>query len=151
MTTAELIDRLRQEIPAILEGYPIDLAYLYGSAARGQATPLSDIDIALLANVELTPEQRLRLMLDVALAIEERCGLQQVDVRVINDAPLLLQGQVVTEGILLYSRDEAARVRFEVDTRMRYFDYLPVYERYVAEFLDNVRQKGLSYGRSPTY
>jgi|YNPNPStandDraft_1061719.scaffolds.fasta_scaffold96600_1 predicted nucleotidyltransferase len=151
MTITELIECLRQHVPAILDGYPINLAYLYGSAARSRATPLSDIDIALLANVELAPEQRLRLMLDVALAIEERCNLQEVDVRVINDAPLLLQGQVVTEGILLYARDEATRICFEVDTRMRYFDYLPVYERYMAEFLDNVRQKGLFYGQSPTH
>lgn len=39
MTTAELIERLRQHIPAIFDHYPSDPAYLYGSAARGQAPP----------------------------------------------------------------------------------------------------------------
>ena len=27
--------------------YPVTLAYLFGSAARGEATPLSDVDVAV--------------------------------------------------------------------------------------------------------
>jgi hypothetical protein len=43
-----------------------------------------------------------------------------------NDAPLMVQGKVVTEGILVYLRDEDFRVEYETLTRKRYFDFLPV-------------------------
>lgn len=89
-------------------------------------------------------------MLDVALEIEERCELQGAEVRVINDAPLVLQGEVVTEGVLLYSRDEAERVRFETTIRSLYFDYLPIYQRLQNDFLSEVRRRGLYYSRPAT-
>ena len=148
MSTEDLVSRLRHHLPSILKDRPIQLAYLYGSAARGERIPLSDVDIALLAIRVLSPQERLRLMLDVSLEVEERCDLREADVRVINDAPLLFQGRVVTEGILLYSRDEAERVRYETMTRMRYFDYLPIHQRLRDAFLANVREQGLYYGRS---
>ena len=36
--------------------------------------------------------------------------------RIINDAPLVLRGKVVTEGMLLYAQDESVRVEFETTT-----------------------------------
>jgi predicted nucleotidyltransferase len=35
---------LRASLPDIAAGYPIMLAYLYGSVAEGHATPSSDVD-----------------------------------------------------------------------------------------------------------
>jgi len=148
MSTEDLVTRLRHHLRTILKDRPIQLAYLYGSAARGEMMPCSDVDIALLATRVLPPQERLRLMLDVSLEVEERCDLQQADVRVINDAPLLFEGRVVSQGILLYSRDETERVRYETTTRMRYFDYLPIHRRLRDAFLANVREQGLYYGRS---
>ncbi|MGC9522299.1 MAG: hypothetical protein ACP5HG_10535 [Anaerolineae bacterium] len=63
----------------------------------------------------------------------------------INEAPLIFRGRVVTEGILLYASDEEARIDFEVKTRLRYFDYLPVYREMRDTFLAAIRERGL-YG-----
>jgi predicted nucleotidyltransferase len=148
MPTNVLAAHLRRHLPTILEDLPVQVAYLHGSAVRGGMTASSDVDIALLATQELPPQERLRLMLDLSLELEERCDLREADVRIIDDAPLVLQGRVVTEGILLYSRDEAERVRYETATRMRYFDYLPIHQQLRDAFLANVREQGLYYGRS---
>jgi hypothetical protein len=40
----QLVSRLREHLPAILSGEPVQLAYLYGSTVTGLATPLSDVD-----------------------------------------------------------------------------------------------------------
>ncbi len=101
--------------------------YLYGSTVTGLTTPFSDIDIALVADEEMAPLDRLNLMLRVRLDLEEECDSPDIDVRVINDAPLTLQGKVVTDGIPVYVKDERKRIEFETSTRMRYFDYLPVH------------------------
>jgi len=133
-----------------LEKQPIQLAYLYGSVTRGEITPFSDVDIALVGTRPFSPQERLATRSDAShrLEVEDRCDLQDVDVRIINDAPLLLQGRVMTKGVLLYARDDSERVRYETMTRMRYFDYLPIHQRLRDAFLANVRERGLYYGRS---
>ena len=148
MTTSnDLADVLRQHLPEIVKDLPIQLAYLHGSAVRGEMTPFSDVDIALVCDADVPPVQRLRLMLDVSAALSRQAGIAEADVRVINDASLVFRGRVACEGILLYARDEAQRIEFETRTWDEYFDYLPFHRRLQDAFLKNVREQGLLYGR----
>jgi predicted nucleotidyltransferase len=125
---AAIVDRLRSVLPAILQMRPVVAAYLYGSVADGHVLPDSDIDIALvlLPGHNLTAYDRVALELDVAAEIEDACDMREVDVRIINDAPLVIQGTVLSDGIRVYSRDEDLRVEYEVFARKHYFDFLPV-------------------------
>lgn len=141
-----LVQRLKADLGAILEGCPVKLAYLYGSTAAGSRAPFSDVDIVLVVDRVLTPLERLKLMLEVEVELADRCDIRNADVRIINDAPLIFRGRVVCDGILLYARDEAARVEFETRTREAYFDYLPVHRRLQEAFFADVRRRGL-YGR----
>ncbi|MCI0394823.1 MAG: nucleotidyltransferase domain-containing protein [Chloroflexi bacterium] len=83
----------------------------------------------------------------VQAALEDACNLAAIDVRTINQAPLLVQGRIAQEGIRLYERDKARRVAFEVLTLQKYFDYRPTAERMQKAFLDHLRQKGLTRDR----
>jgi len=141
-----MLAQLRRTIPSVLAGYPVDAAYVYGSVARGTVTPFSDVDIALVLSKPLPPYDRLMLEFAIQAAIEDVSGLRPVDVRAINEAPLLVRGKVVQQGILLYQRDKARRVAFEVQTRKRYFDFAPVARRLRVAFLDKVRREGLLRG-----
>lgn len=138
-----LVSRLREVLPRVLSNDPISLAYLYGSTVTGLTTPFSDIDIALVTDEEMAPLDRLNLMLRVRIDLEEECDSPDIDVRVINDAPLILQGKVVTDGIPVYVKDERRRIEFETSTRMRYFDYLPVHRARQDIFFENLRKRGL--------
>jgi predicted nucleotidyltransferase len=143
------IDSLASRLAEVLPRYPVALAYLFGSAAKGQMTSFSDVDIALaLDDSHAAIPNRLNFELEIEAEIAERCGLSQVDVRVINDAPLVLRGQVVTDGILLFARDEETRVDFETRTRSEYFDFLPAAEYVRQAFFDDVRERGLNGQRS---
>lgn len=118
---------MRSCLSRVFSNHPVALAYLYGSVAAGRATPLSDVDIALvLIEGQYEPSKRLELELKIEDEIAQSCGIAEIDVRVINDAPLLIRGEVVTDGVLLFSRDEVFRVDFETSTRSEYFDFLPV-------------------------
>jgi hypothetical protein len=44
---------------------------------------------------------------------------------VLNDAPLRLIGRILADRQVLYSRDEPARVRYEVQMRARSMDFEP--------------------------
>ncbi|MSR15320.1 MAG: nucleotidyltransferase domain-containing protein [Gammaproteobacteria bacterium] len=103
-------------------------AYLYGSRARGDARPTSDVDVAILLN--LPPPATLDgLRFDIASILEDTLG-KPVDLLVLNTAPVDLVHRVLRDGILVHDRDCAARIRFEVKARNEYFDLLPVLERY---------------------
>ena len=136
-------------VAEVVTSRPVRLAYLFGSAATGQMTPFSDVDIALVVNEDHTfKHSRLQFELEIEDELAARCELNQIDVRVINAAPLLLRGKVVTHGRLLFARSVDMRLDFETRTRMEYFDFLPAAEFYRTAFFENLRQRGLSGQRS---
>ncbi len=145
---ADITARLKAVAPKVLVNYPVEIAYLHGSVARGTPLPTSDIDIALVLSESLPPYERLMLELAIQAVLEDACHLANLDVRSINHAPIMAQGPIVQEGILLYSRDKARRVAFEVLTRSKYFDYRPAAEWMQQAFLDYIRREGLSYGQT---
>jgi hypothetical protein len=140
-----LVSRLRSALPRLLDQQPIRLAYLFGSVTTGRTTPFSDVDIALLVAEDLSPLEKLRLILRTQLALADHVDIPNADVRIINDAPLVFRGRVVSDGILVYARDEQERIEFETATRLRYFDYLPIHKRLQDAFFADLRERGL-YG-----
>jgi hypothetical protein len=103
------------------------------------------VDVALLVDGDLSPLEMLKIALRVQLDLADQAGVSKADVRIINDAPLVLRGRVVSDGLLIYARDERERVEFETATRLRYFDYQPVHKRLQDAFFANLRERGL-YG-----
>lgn len=140
-----LTRKLREALVAVLQPQPVQAAYLYGSMTTGRVTPFSDVDIALVVDPDLTPLERLKLMLHLQVELADLCDIHNADVRVINDAPLVFRGRVVRDGIVLYARDERARIEFETATRAEYFDYLPIHQRLQEAFFAGIRERGL-YG-----
>ena len=140
------LEHKRDAVKQLLSKYPVVLAYLYGSEARGEATTLSDIDIALVVKDGLAPEARLQM--ELALEVElASIDPGDYDVRIINDAPLAVKGEVVQTGTLLFAQTDEVRVDFEASTRDAYFDFLPVLrfhrEAYLNAQRDLLEQKGL--------
>jgi predicted nucleotidyltransferase len=104
--------------------------YLFGSVARGSERGGSDIDVGVLFDAP-PPPTLLGQPFDMADALERRLG-RPVDVVNLNTAPVDLRIRVLREGQLVFERDAAARVRFEVATRNEAFDLEPVLRAYRA-------------------
>lgn len=122
--------------PEIFDNHPVLFAYLYGGYAKGVVHPFSDLDIGIY--VEKTAKlNHLDLELSLSLEIDEKMkfGVRS-EVRISNHLPLMLLGEMITEGTLIYSRDEISRVDFETSVRSAYFDFLPVIQRYNRAYLD---------------
>lgn len=111
---------------------------------------MSDVDIALVLWQEdksaLLPREQLQLEFAVERALEQR-DIQRPDVRIIDHLPLTFRGQVATQGVRLYSRDEVSRVEFETRTWKEYFDFEPVARMMREAFFDDVKKRGLSRNR----
>jgi uncharacterized protein len=126
MNTEEMVARLRDRFDPIPDG--ILAVYLFGSVARGQARPSSDVDLGVL--YEVTPPPTLEgLGLELADDLK-RTTKRPVDLVVLNRAPADLTHRVLRDGILIADRDRHRRIAWEVKTRNEYFDLEPIRRRY---------------------
>ena len=137
------VQKIRQELvsiaPDIFGQTPVLFSYLFGSYAKDLVHPFSDIDIGVYI-VDSHHRRTLDLEMSLALEIDEKlAGGISTDVQVINHLPLVIAGEIVTDGILIYSRDEIARVDYETAIRSEYFDFLPVIQAYHSAYLNRIR------------
>ena len=98
--------------------------------ARGTAGADSDVDVAVLFD-PAPPRTLMGPRFDLAGELERALG-REVDLVVLNDAPVDLRARVLRHGRLLVERNRSARIAFEVRTRNEAFDLEPVLARYRA-------------------
>jgi uncharacterized protein len=124
----------------------VALAYLFGSHARGQSTPLSDIDVAVLLTPDVPTDhyfdERLRIMGDLM----DLLNFNEVDVAILNQAPLALAYRVLRDGVLLHSVNQDVRVQYTARIVSLYLDFKPVIERHERAILQRARQGKLFDG-----
>ena len=135
--TINIQNDLLRFAPRVFESQPVLFSYLYGSYATGSVHTFSDLDIGVYVE-KTSPIKNLELELLLSLEIDEKLGRRiESEVRVINRLPLVIKGQIVTEGTLIYSRDEILRVDFETLVRSAYFDFLPFLRMHQKAYVDN--------------
>lgn len=138
-TDAEKIrDFLLRIAPEVFINTPVLFAYLYGSYSSGLVHPYSDLDIGIYVE-EMSIKEYLDLELSIALKIDRKMDyLVSSEVRIINILPLMVIGNIITEGILVFSRNDIIRVDFETSVRSAFFDFLPVIRHYQREYVRRI-------------
>lgn len=124
------VEAIERQLRGFFESLPdgIVAVWLFGSTARREAGPGSDVDVAVLYR-ETPPATLGHPSIRLAGELEKHLG-QPVDVIVMNDAPPELVHHVMRDGLLVLECDAGARVRFEVRARNEYFDVLPFLRQY---------------------
>ncbi len=100
---------------------------LFGSAARGEATTSSDIDVCLVAAAGFAEGRSAgELRLDYA-------GRFHADVHVFQLLPLHLRERVLRDQETLFVRDEEALYDLVLATIREIEDFRPIYRSYLEE------------------
>ncbi len=118
------------EVQEILKEYfkmhpEVEVAYVFGSLARGRMNPLSDIDIALLIDRDRIKEKiypygyKSEILADLVQLLKTN----NVDLVILDEANPLLRHRILYFGKIIYSQDERKRIKFQIDTINRYNDY----------------------------
>lgn len=110
-----------QQAAAFLSADPhVKFVYLFGGLARERRNPLSDVDIAIyLAEAS----DRTQAKLDLLGGLMKILGTDEVDLVILNDAPLSLRGRIVSGRKVLVDRDPFLRHGFESLTLREFFDF----------------------------
>ena len=100
-------------------------AYLFGSHARGKARADSDVDVAVYIDETAADEGHWGYRAELTTHLMAALGTDDVDVVVLNQAPILLYHRVLRDGVRLLSRDLRATTSRAGQALSRYFDFLP--------------------------
>lgn len=101
--------------------------YLYGSYARNEPKPYSDIDIAVITRMTIPPRD-----------LKEYIGSyssKNLDVQVFFDLPLSAQMQILSHGIPLYIWDEDSLWSVIKSVSLSYMDLEPMRYRFRKRIL----------------
>jgi len=97
----------------------VDAVYLFGSYARGEQKPTSDIDLCVIAR-ENASRQELEGLADAS---------DNLDVSVFQLLPPQVRYRVLKEGRPLFVRDEGRLRSLEVFTVIDYLDFKHIIDR----------------------
>lgn len=131
MNDTLLIEYVRKSVPDLIA------LYRFGSQAKGEARPDSDIDLAVLARNPIPAMHRFELAQELATQLHRDVDL--VDLRA---ASTVMRMQVISTGKCLDAPDEQARRKFEM---YAYSDYARLNEER-REILKRISESGLVYG-----
>ncbi len=119
---------------ALIDDRRVAYALLFGSAARGQSTPFSDVDVAVASRKGVRLEAG--EIGEITARLEQAVG-QRVDLVLLDEASAPLAYRVFREGRLLVENDRAARVERETRAILEYLDFKPVEQMCVRAVLES--------------
>ena len=99
---------------------------LFGSHARGDATPVSDVDVCLVAPTAPSNEEATRVRLDYLSAFD-------LDIAVFQQVPLYVRVRILKEGRVLFVRDEDALYALAIRTVRAWEDFRHIHRLYLEE------------------
>lgn len=102
------------------------LAYIFGSYSSGNVTPLSDFDIAVLLDKKLSKKLLLERERQLFSAISKILHTDEVDLIILDTAPIGLQFSIVKTGKLIFCRDDSKRTDFVENVTRNYLNTMPI-------------------------
>jgi len=121
--------------------FGLDTLWLFGSEARGDARPDSDVDLGALLQQRTSPLERFDAQGELAEILERPVDLVDLD----QVSPILAM-QVLKHGRLLVDRNPKRRFAFFSRTLSLYED-LKIYRREAEQSLFTRLRQGASRGR----
>jgi len=121
----ELNEKISKIIETIKSHPNVIAIYLFGSHAKGEATPLSDIDIAVILE-NPTPESEA----DIG-----SLSSQEIDVVLFHRLPLHIRYEVFKYGREIFVRDEEKLLEIKLKVIREYLDTVRMYKMISSEVL----------------
>jgi predicted nucleotidyltransferase len=96
---------------------------MFGSVARNEQGPASDVDICLVLQPGTSEEMSQKRL--------EYLALFDLDIHVFQQLPLYVRRRVLKEGTVLLSKDDDALYQLAFRTAQAFEDFRPVYQTYL--------------------
>lgn len=142
LSKSEIVEVLKHETDQISKRYQFKFVYLAGSVAREEHNKWSDIDIfvSFPKFLEMTTEEKYQVLGEINVLFSEK--LDKVAVKVLETLPIIIQFNIIKDGMVLYESDPEYRDKFVEDTMRLYYDFKIFRDRFInyameARYHDN--------------
>lgn len=126
------------QIQKVLKKYPVLFAYVFGSYAKSRVREKSDLDIAVFFDAKIKNKAQYVLKSDLREDLAQSLKkYDRISLIVLNEAPPLMEKEVVYGGKLVYSKDDLAQTHYQAQAVSRWLDYKWHYDRFAEKLLKN--------------
>ena len=132
----------KNEIKQIFDRKEILLAYIFGSVARREVGPLSDIDFAVYFDESLQKSLMDEIYLESVNKLTEILG-DEVDLVNMNKANILLKFNIIKSGEVIFQKSQDDKIRIESDIIQKNLDTKYYRKRHVDEKIERIAEQGL--------
>jgi hypothetical protein len=115
--------------------------YLFGSTVTGNTGPLSDIDIAVLLDKNVTRKECSNLKLKLIAEFTDIFKSDKIDLVILNDAPVQLTFEIISKGRIIFGKHEEI-AEFEAKASSYYHDMKFYIDRYTEEIIKRTAERG---------
>ena len=136
----DVMDRLPELINRLSKDKEIVALFSFGSLAAGDLKPLSDIDFGILVSPTLDKKQRFDKHLELIGIFNEQFETDEVDLVLMNDAPVRFSHNIIKSGKLLFCSDSDTLRDFIEKAVKVFLDF-----RYFRDEFDKEFLKGIGY------
>lgn len=113
-------------------------AYIFGSYGLGEPGPMSDVDVAVyLKNSKDYFERKIELN----LLITETLRTDEVDIAILNEAPIEFAFNILKTSTLLFSKNEDLRVNYETKIMKFYQDFEYCRKRMIRDYMKKAKEE----------
>jgi len=107
----------------------VEAAWVFGSVARGNAGPMSDVDVAILPAAAVAREAWWDLRLDLMSRLPGVLGVHEVDVVAVPEASVVLGFEIASEGVQVFGEWSRVAAEAVIAAVTEYWDYADVRAR----------------------
>lgn len=107
----------------------IEAVYLFGSYAKGNPTPMSDIDICVISR-HISEEEKRAILSNAS---------RKVDIVLFDDLPFGIRWRVLNEGKPLYVKEKKNIEYLKWRAFKDYMDFKPIIRRRLQDILPGVK------------
>jgi hypothetical protein len=120
-----------QDVASLLRAFfaarsDIEAAWVFGSVARGEAGPRSDVDVAVLPAGGLDRDARCSLRNELIERLPRALQGRDVDVLVVPEAGALLLHRALVRGVRVFGDRSSRAAEAEIAAQAAYEDFRPV-------------------------
>ncbi len=120
----------------------VELAYLFGSSAKGRDGKLSDIDIGVYFSDSLSKKDRHKRHLELIAGLTTLFKSDRIDLVIMNDASPVINFEIIKANRPVFVRDRGLKLDVEHRIMSRYLDRRFHEKRLNKAFLERVTTRG---------
>ncbi len=135
-----VLEKLPDLIRTLKQHSEVVALYSFGSVAKKELKPLSDLDFAVLLSGQLNKKLRFEKHLELIGIFNTIFRTDEIDLTILNDAAFRFSFVVLKTGRLLYCRNKAELIDLRDQVVKNYLDF-----KYFRDSFDHTFLKGIGY------